>query len=89
MASEKAYRLADMRYRGGVDSYLTALVAQVSLYGAQQQLQTVRLMRLQNLVTLYKALGGGIREHAAAAQTTLEPSRSESSPTHSGPSTSN
>jgi len=67
-ASEKAYRLADMRYRGGVDSFLTALVAQVSLYSAEQQLQTVRLMRLQNLVTLYKALGGGLREHDAAAR---------------------
>jgi multidrug efflux system outer membrane protein len=81
-ASAVAYRLADMRYRGGVDSYLTALVAQVSLYGAQQQLQNVRLMRLQNLVTLYKALGGGLREHAAAAQATLEPSRAENPPTH-------
>jgi len=66
-ASAVAYRLADMRYRGGVDSYLTALVAQVSLYSAQQQLQTVRLLRLQNLVTLYKALGGGLREHTATA----------------------
>jgi len=66
-ASEKAYRLADMRYRGGVDSYLTALVAQVSLYGAQQQLQSVRLLRLQNLVTLYKALGGGLQEHTAGS----------------------
>jgi hypothetical protein len=27
----------------------------------------VRLLRLQNLVTLYKALGGGLREHTAAA----------------------
>jgi outer membrane protein, multidrug efflux system len=88
-ASAVAYRLADMRYRGGVDSYLTALVAQVSLYSAQQQLQTVRLLRLQNLVTLYKALGGGLREHTAAAQTTLAPSTSERLPTHSGPSTSN
>jgi outer membrane protein, multidrug efflux system len=88
-ASAVAYRLADMRYRGGVDSYLTALVAQVSLYGAQQQLQTVRLMRLQNLVTLYKALGGGLREHTAAAQRTLEPSSSESLPAHSGPPSSN
>jgi outer membrane protein, multidrug efflux system len=72
-ASEKAYRLADMRYRGGVDSYLTALVAQQSLYSAQQQLTGVRLLRLQNLVTLYKALGGGLEEHtstgAAAAVT--------------------
>jgi outer membrane protein, multidrug efflux system len=66
-ASEVAYRLADMRYRGGVDSYLTALDAQRTLYAAQQQLQTVRLLRLQNLVTLYKALGGGLREHTAAA----------------------
>jgi multidrug efflux system outer membrane protein len=66
-ASEKAYRLADMRYRGGVDSYLSALDAQRTLYSAQQQLQTVRLVRLQNLVTLYKALGGGLREHAVAA----------------------
>ena len=82
-ASDKAYRLADMRYRGGVDSFLTALVAQVSLYSAQQQLQTVRLLRLQNLVTLYKALGGGLREHAAAAETTLDPSRSEAAHTDS------
>ena len=88
-ASAVAYRLADMRYRGGVDSYLNALVAQVSLYGAQQQLQTVRLTRLQNLVTLYKALGGGLRERAAAAQTSPEPSRSARSPTPSRPSIPN
>ena len=68
-ASEKAYRLADMRYRGGVDSYLSALVAQQSLYSAQQQLTGVRLLRLQNLVTLYKVLGGGLVEHTSAAQT--------------------
>jgi outer membrane protein, multidrug efflux system len=65
-ASGVAFRLADMRYRGGVDSYLSALDAQRTLYSAQQQLQGVRLMRLQNLVTLYKALGGGLLEHAAA-----------------------
>jgi multidrug efflux system outer membrane protein len=75
-ASGVAYRLADMRYRGGVDSYLNALDAQRNLYSAQLQLQTVRLLRLQNLVTLYKALGGGLREHAAAAPTTPEPSHS-------------
>lgn len=62
-ASQDAYRLADMRFRGGVDSYLSALDAQRSLYNAQQQLEYIRLTRLQNLVTLYKALGGGVREH--------------------------
>jgi multidrug efflux system outer membrane protein len=80
-ASAAAYRLADMRYRGGVDSYLSALDAQRTLYSAQQQLQTVRLTRLENLVTLYKTLGGGVREHTAAAQRTSEPSNSESLPT--------
>jgi outer membrane protein, multidrug efflux system len=64
-ASSVAYRLADMRFRGGVDSYLSALDAQRTLYSAQQQLQTVRLLRLQNLVTLYKALGGGLLEHSS------------------------
>jgi multidrug efflux system outer membrane protein len=88
-ASAAAYRLADMRYRGGVDSYLNALVAQVSLYSAQQQLQTVRLLRLQNLVTLYKALGGGLQEHNAAARKSLEPSSSGNLLTHSDPSSSN
>jgi outer membrane protein TolC len=29
------------------------------LYGAQQALITVRLLRMTNYVTLYKALGGG------------------------------
>jgi multidrug efflux system outer membrane protein len=71
-ASSVAYRLADMRYRGGVDSYLSALDAQRSLYGAQQQLQNVRLLRLQNLVTLYKALGGGLRESTSTGQLTPE-----------------
>jgi len=68
-ASAEAYRLADMRFRGGVDTYLTALDAQRTLYGAQQTLQQVRLTRLQNLVTLYKALGGGLAEHSPPQQT--------------------
>jgi outer membrane protein, multidrug efflux system len=80
-ASAAAYRLADMRYLGGVDSYLAALVQQRSLYSAQQQLQNVRLLRLQNLVTLYKALGGGLRE--SAARLTPQPPTSGSVP---GPS---
>jgi multidrug efflux system outer membrane protein len=75
VASAQAYRLADMRFRGGVDSYLSALDAQRSLYTAQQQLQTVRLLRLQNLVTLYKALGGGLLEKAAAQPTASRGSR--------------
>jgi multidrug efflux system outer membrane protein len=54
-----------MRFRGGVDSYLSTLDAQRSLYSGQQQLQIIRLLRLQNLVTFYKALGGGLQERTA------------------------
>jgi len=53
------HRLADARYKGGIDSYLSVLVAQRSLYAAQQQLVNLRLARLSSLVTLYKVLGGG------------------------------
>ncbi len=47
------------RYRNGVDSYLSVLVEQRSLYAAQQDLVTLKLTWQGNLVTLYKVLGGG------------------------------
>jgi len=58
-ADAEAFRLAQMRFRSGVDSYLTTLDAERSLYSAQQGLVTVRQAELANEVTLYKALGGG------------------------------
>jgi outer membrane protein, multidrug efflux system len=64
-ATSESYRLSDMGFRGGVNDYLTVLDSQRSLYAAQQTLIGVKLARLQNLVTLYKALGGGWSEHAA------------------------
>jgi outer membrane protein, multidrug efflux system len=65
-ALQGAYHLAQMRFRGGVDTYLSELDAQRSLYGAQQQLQIVRLQRFENLVTLYKTLGGGLHENTVS-----------------------
>lgn len=58
-ALDETYRLSQARYKAGIDSYLSVLVAQRSLYGAQQGLIGIRLARLGNLVTLYKVLGGG------------------------------
>jgi multidrug efflux system outer membrane protein len=58
-ALDETYRLSDARYKAGIDSYLSVLVAQRSLYGAQQGLVSVRMARMTNLVTLYKVLGGG------------------------------
>lgn len=58
-ALEETHRLSDARYKAGIDGYLGVLVAQRSLLAAQQGLIGVRLAEQANLVTLYKALGGG------------------------------
>lgn len=52
-------RLADLRYRNGVASYLDLLDAQRSLFAARQAVLLTRLAQLQNQVVLYKVLGGG------------------------------
>jgi len=53
------YRLSNARYTKGIDNYLSVLVAQRSLFAAQQGLIFLRLLRLTNLVTMYQVLGGG------------------------------
>ncbi|MBX9755057.1 MAG: AdeC/AdeK/OprM family multidrug efflux complex outer membrane factor, partial [Pseudomonadaceae bacterium] len=58
-ANQDYYRLAQRRYLIGVDSSLTFLVAQRSLFSAQQGLIVERLAQLVSEVNLYKALGGG------------------------------
>ena len=58
-AQQKRFNLADARYKKGVDSYLAVLTAQQDLYAAQQGLISVKLAKLANQVTLYRALGGG------------------------------
>ena len=57
---DQTYRLYDARYKAGIDGYLGVLVAQRTLFTAQQTLVNVRLAEQANLVTLYKVLGGGI-----------------------------
>ncbi len=52
-------KLSDARYEKGVDSYLSVLDSQRTLYAARQNLIAVRLALLANRVTLYRALGGG------------------------------
>ena len=58
-AQQRRYDLTDTRYRQGVDSYLSVLLAQQDLYSAQRDLVSTRTDRLANLITLYKSLGGG------------------------------
>ncbi len=52
-------RLAEVRYREGVDDLLTLLDAQRTLFQAEDQLAQIRLSRLQASIGLFKALGGG------------------------------
>jgi multidrug efflux system outer membrane protein len=58
-ATAESFLLSRARYDKGVDSYLTVLDSQRSLYNARQNLIGTRLVRLVNQVTLYKVLGGG------------------------------
>lgn len=57
--------LSRVRFEGGTDSYLNVLDSQRALYTAQQGLINLRLSRSLNLVTLYKALGGGWQAEGA------------------------
>lgn len=59
-AAAASYRLAETRFEKGIDSYLTLLDVQRSLYAAQQGLISLRLARLGNALQLYKVLGGGV-----------------------------
>lgn len=59
-ANAEYYRLAEQRYRTGVDSHLTLLDAQRQLFGSRQQLIGDRLAQLSSEIALFKALGGGV-----------------------------
>lgn len=61
-AAQIGFNLADLRYRNGVASYFDVLDAQRNLFAAQQATVQVQAAQVQNLVTLYKVLGGGWTE---------------------------
>ena len=52
------FDLVTARYRGGIDTFLSSLIAQRTLYQARRTLVDSRLTRDDNAVTLYVALGG-------------------------------
>ena len=58
-AAAETYRLSMARYTKGIDSYLSVLDAQRSLFVAQEGLIMLRLAKLSNQVMLYAVLGGG------------------------------
>lgn len=58
-SAQDASQLADVRYRGGVTSYLEVLTNQTLYFTAELGLAQARVGELQALVQLYRALGGG------------------------------
>lgn len=57
-ALRQAVELAELRYRGGVASYLEVLDAQRGLFSAELGLSQAQLLELGSVVLLFRALGG-------------------------------
>jgi len=57
-AANDEYVLAEARYKEGIDPFLNSLEAQRTLYAARRSLAATRLIKADNLVTLYRTLGG-------------------------------
>ncbi len=57
--AEDAANLSDVRYKGGVTSYLEVLTSQTNYFSAELTLAQARLNERLSLVQLYNALGGG------------------------------
>lgn len=58
MILRDATRLSQMRYNGGVTSYLEVLDNERQLFDAELELSQIRRKELLAVVALYKSLGG-------------------------------
>jgi outer membrane protein, multidrug efflux system len=58
-AAREAFQIAQLQYRQGTTDLLTVLQSQQTLFLAEDQLVQVTLARMQSVVHLYQALGGG------------------------------
>jgi NodT family efflux transporter outer membrane factor (OMF) lipoprotein len=72
-ANRRAVDLADQRYRSGLVDFLNVLETQRSLLAVQDDLARSERTIDQNLVRLYKALGGGWQEEVRLSKLDPEP----------------
>jgi outer membrane protein TolC len=56
-----------MRYRLGSADYLSVLTTEQTLYQIQDTLLQLRLLRLQTIVGLFRAMGGGFESPTGPA----------------------
>lgn len=59
-AAQKSFEISQARYQAGIDQFITTLVSQRALYGAQNSLITTQQAAMLNRIALYRALGGGV-----------------------------
>ncbi len=59
VSAQSSARLAEAQYRSGLVPYMNVLTAQATLLQQRDQLAQAEQAYAQNLVSLYKALGGG------------------------------
>jgi len=70
--SERTFEAAQLRFREGSGQFLAVLDAQRVLYAAREQATQYRLSRLQAILGLSKALGGGWQQRGAPAPPTAD-----------------
>lgn len=58
-SSQKALDLAQIQYKAGLVDFLTVLDSERTLFNDQDQLAQSQVTSVTNLISLYKALGGG------------------------------
>jgi outer membrane protein, multidrug efflux system len=72
-ANRRALELATDRYTSGLESFLSVLDAQRSVYAAEDQLVQSRRNVVVSLIAVYKSLGGGWSFDGAAASSPRGP----------------
>jgi outer membrane protein, multidrug efflux system len=79
-ANRLAAELANIRYEGGVTSYLEVLFSEQELFDAELALSRAQANELLSVIQLYRALGGGWQVPADELSTDPEPSYSAANP---------
>lgn len=67
-AQSRLAETAELRYLNGISIYLEVMDARRNLFNAELQMLMLRAAALQNGVSLYVALGGGLEHPATGAQ---------------------
>jgi len=79
-SSQRAYKLSDLRYKTGTDTYLDVIDAERSALQSQRAAAQTLGQRYVSSVLLVKALGGGWRDSAIHAFASTEPSQPQPTP---------